>query len=420
MANYNALVSIAGVVSRLHTADNLIVGSGVLNEAGALPVNGVSGVNIQLNGVTGLAVGSAGGTLTQPVATSGTPAAGWIFTGAAHTGLTAAEATMVNYNLASSVQFTSGGTIALQRAFRIQGTTYTATAATQTITNASTLALSIPIAGTNVAITNRYALNIESGSTLFGSTSAKLDFTNGGIFTSITGGTSSNFVFNTNMTASSSGTDFTFTSNSVRTAGNLFTIQNNLTTRRAYAYHGGVTMTQGIAASGTAQMMVLNGGAHTSQTLSTEIPFVDVNQGTVQWATGALTTQRNYLFRAPTLAFVGASTVTSTATVAIDNQPQVGTNATLTNAYALWVQAGAVRFDGTTIGFLGAAPVVRQTAGANFTNNVTSGGSSNTLANYTDLVVYSNDAATIRNDIYQLGQSMAIVQNALRLYGLLT
>lgn len=60
------------------------------------------------------------------------------------------------------------------------------------------------------------------------------------------------------------------------------------------------------------------------------------------------------------------------------------------------------------------------TSGANLTNNVTSGGTDDTIANYTDLTVYANDAATIRNDIYQLARKLKQVNDALRLYGLLT
>ena len=65
---------------------------------------------------------------------------------------------------------------------------------------------------------------------------------------------------------------------------------------------------------------------------------------TRQWATGNITTQREYVFTAPTYAFVGPSTITTAATVAITSEPLVGANATLTNSYALWVQSGGVRF----------------------------------------------------------------------------
>jgi hypothetical protein len=77
---------------------------------------------------------------------------------------------------------------------------------------------------------------------------------------------------------------------------------------------------------------------------------------------------------------------------------------------------------GTTqkIGFLGSAPVAQQTSGANLTNNVTSGGTNDTIADFTDLTTYANDAAAIRNDIYQLARKLKQVNDALRTFGFLS
>ena len=67
-----------------------------------------------------------------------------------------------------------------------------------------------------------------------------------------------------------------------------------------------------------------------------------------------------------------------------------------------------------------ATPIVKQTSGENLTNNVTAGGTDGTIANYTDLTTYANDAAAIRNDIYQLARKLKQVNDGLRAYGLLT
>lgn len=72
------------------------------------------------------------------------------------------------------------------------------------------------------------------------------------------------------------------------------------------------------------------------------------------------------------------------------------------------------------IGFFAGAPVVKQTSGENLTNNVASGGTDGTIANFTDLTVYANDAATIRNDIYQLARKLKQVNDGMRTYALLT
>lgn len=70
------------------------------------------------------------------------------------------------------------------------------------------------------------------------------------------------------------------------------------------------------------------------------------------------------------------------------------------------------------LGAFGATAVVQQLQGA-ITNSVTVGGSTGVIADYSDLTVYANDAAAIRNDIYQLGLALSGCITALRNYGLL-
>lgn len=69
------------------------------------------------------------------------------------------------------------------------------------------------------------------------------------------------------------------------------------------------------------------------------------------------------------------------------------------------------------LGTFGATAVVQQTQAA-ITNSVTAGGTTGTIANYTDLTVYANDSSAIRNDIYQLALALSGVITALRNYGL--
>lgn len=109
---------------------------------------------------------------------------------------------------------------------------------------------------------------------------------------------------------------------------------------------GQLAVTQTVTATGVLKGFVYTGAVNTNQTLSTEIPAVTLTTAGRQWATGALTTQREVLITAPTYSFVGASTITNAATLAIVDAPAAGTNATLTNSYALWVQAGKAKFDG--------------------------------------------------------------------------
>lgn len=73
---------------------------------------------------------------------------------------------------------------------------------------------------------------------------------------------------------------------------------------------------------------------------------------------------------------------------------------------------------GGSVGFFGTSEVVRRTSAADLTNNVTAGGVNDTIANYTDLTTYANDAAAIRNNIHQLARQLKQINDGLRAYGL--
>jgi len=68
------------------------------------------------------------------------------------------------------------------------------------------------------------------------------------------------------------------------------------------------------------------------------------------------------------------------------------------------------------MGVLGAAAVVRQTSGADLTNNVTVGGTTDQIDDFAG-ALYATDAATIRNDIYQLARKLKQINDGLRLFG---
>jgi len=100
--------------------------------------------------------------------------------------------------------------------------------------------------------------------------------------------------------------------------------------------------------SGVRSTLVTTAAADTGVTASTEQTDVYFDLArTVTWETGALTTQRAVRIAAPTYAFAAASTVTTAVTVDISGAPVAGTNATLTNSYALRVASGASLFSGS-------------------------------------------------------------------------
>ncbi len=95
--------------------------------------------------------------------------------------------------------------------------------------------------------------------------------------------------------------------------------------------------------SDTDRLLELTGETASSLTASTE--FIDANFNlarTMTWATGGITNQRAIYMQAPTYAFDAASTITTAATLAISAAPTPGTNATITNNYALNVESGDV------------------------------------------------------------------------------
>jgi len=125
----------------------------------------------------------------------------------------------------------------------------------------------------------------------------------------------------------------------------------------------------GLRTAGSDPLIRVSEQVSTGLTTTTEVPSMDLDlSATVTWATGAITSQRAIKIQAPTYAFDGASTITNAATLYIDAAPTAGTNATITNNYALWVDDGATRLDGdfehggTNFGVMGTTPAPLQTA----------------------------------------------------------
>ncbi len=90
----------------------------------------------------------------------------------------------------------------------------------------------------------------------------------------------------------------------------------------------------------------------TAQTASAETKDVYFNLShTLQHAAGGYATQRAFLIDPPTYSFAtSSSTVTDAATFAVSGAPVQGTNAVLTNKWAIWTQAGANSFERDAVG----------------------------------------------------------------------
>lgn len=132
-------------------------------------------------------------------------------------------------------------------------------------------------------------------------------------------------IFSTGFTASGSG------ANTLAGSSGTFITSTGLNT-----LSGATTLAPTARATGIASYWTVTTPADTNMTASTESIGANWAAATRQWATGALTTQREHVYAAPTYGFVGASTLTTAVNVDIAD-PIAGTNATLTNKYGLRV-----------------------------------------------------------------------------------
>lgn len=112
---------------------------------------------------------------------------------------------------------------------------------------------------------------------------------------------------------------------------------------------GGLVMAQNASSGISPTAFSVIGGAHTNCVAGVEVIDVYLNLArTVQFSTGAKAVQRAVYISAPTYSFVGASTITTAATLAVSGAPVAGTNAAITTPVALDVESGLLRVSAST------------------------------------------------------------------------
>lgn len=116
-------------------------------------------------------------------------------------------------------------------------------------------------------------------------------------------------------------------------------------TRFTFDTHGNLSLTPSVTATGASSLSITPPAA---TTVTAEVLDFTVALHTMT-ITGGYATQRFTLFAQPTINAATGLTVVSAATVAIVGAPLVTGSAAITNAYALWSQAGNNRFDGGVI-----------------------------------------------------------------------
>ena len=297
------------------------------------------------------------------VAASSGAAKDFIISGASHTNQSASTE-ITNFTYGPYTRTWNTGSFTTQREIVFNAPTYAFNGAS-TITNAATLSITgAPIAGTNATITNSLAFSVESGiskflsGVLIGSryvapANARLrlqesDGTGAAAVIEFGNGTHSMYWF---LEGASTGGRGQIRTDSTR----AIVLQDNASSGQGFVGVGTPNPTAKLhvltaaGTTGTVKALIVAGASHTGQTASTEINNVAFNTYTRTWATGAITTQRENVFFAPTYAFASASTITTAATVAISGSPIAGSNATLTRSFALWVQGGNTAFTGNNV-----------------------------------------------------------------------
>lgn len=227
----------------------------------------------------------------------------------------------------------------------------------------------------------------------------------------------------------------------IRKDGTVSTAKNGTSTDVAFAFGGrGTGLNYGLFTTGVGDIGLTVGGANGLFSFTSAGAF-SLSGSTPQLVYGAdiaLIRDAAGILGQRQTTTAQAFRIYNTFTTAVTNFERLDLQ-WVANVCQIWTEKGTVtgtarplvlgcdatelmRFgSATTLSFFAQTAVVRQTGPAlNITNNVTAGGTDGTIANYTDLTIYANDAAAIRNDIHQLARGLKFASDALRAYGLLT
>lgn len=180
---------------------------------------------------------------------------------------------------------------------------------------------------------------------------------------------------------------------------------------------------QFVAAANTGSAPVklnFNSANDTALTAAIENNAVNFNMNfTREWSAGTTAVQREFLVQAPTYQGATATaTFTSAATFAITGPPIAGTNAAITNSFALWVQTGDVGL-GANASIKSAVQSATNTTALTIKPDVADGASSIALVLNSATTMSSGLIAQIQNGGTRVGAiSKALIQpSGMRIQG---
>lgn len=117
------------------------------------------------------------------------------------------------------------------------------------------------------------------------------------------------------------------------------TFTTSIITPNVTGVSGNLTLTNANQSSGAVTNFTFTNSTNTGQTASTNIPNFKVTGSTKTWQAGTITNQYWNYFTANTAAFASASTLTNSYGLYVE-AATAGTNATITNNFALGLSAG--------------------------------------------------------------------------------
>lgn len=201
-------------------------------------------------------------------------------------------------------------------------------------------------------------------------------------------------------------------------AGNFFGLTTTNTSNNSAAFNFGIQMLNDTGGTG-ARMFVNSSTNTTNYGGAGSMNFINFYNGNLTFggnnnAILGITPGNGGLL----IANGVFSSIAITASTRLDIRGQ-GTTTNI--ALRIADSANTLRFtmlDNGSVGFFGVAAVAQQSVNTILVNNVTSGGTLSTIANFTDLTTYANDSAAIRNNFFRLTEKVLKLETALRNYGL--
>jgi hypothetical protein len=207
-------------------------------------------------------------------------------------------------------------------------------------------------------ITNGYALYVNSGTSYFGSS---VTLANGGAFSGTITGTPtfSGAVVLSGTPSISTGAALSGTFTGTPTFSGAIVLSGTPSISNGAAltgtfsgtptFSGATTQSGGATFSNTTGNKLTVSGAVSRTAWTTTGPAINIAAGTYTSSAGLTGTVAASSFAQPTFAATtAAQTVTNGATLYIAAAPTAGTNVTITNAYSLYINAGAAFFGGAT------------------------------------------------------------------------